>query len=149
MSENRQAFEMFISSPPFEKDIERFPTDGAKYPWPGAYRDITVELAWECWKEATSVQIARFESQLAEAEAKIPRWIPVSEGLPPPIGRWPSVYGSEWVIASYRWNGAVFIGECRFVHGKKQAWKTSNDDYDIEVTHWMPLPEAPKSGKGE
>lgn len=71
MSENRQAFERFISSPPFEKDIERFPTDGAKYPWPGAYCDITVELAWECWKEATSVQIARFESQLAEAEARI------------------------------------------------------------------------------
>lgn len=70
MSENRQAFERFISSPPFEKDIERFPTDGAKYPWPGAYRDITVELAWECWKEATSVQIARFESQLAAAKAK-------------------------------------------------------------------------------
>lgn len=71
MSENRQAFERFISSPPFEKDIERFPTDSAKYPWPGAYRDITVELAWECWKEATSVQIARFESQLAEAKAPL------------------------------------------------------------------------------
>lgn len=36
MSEDRQAFERFISSPPFEKDIERFPNDGTKYPWPGA-----------------------------------------------------------------------------------------------------------------
>lgn len=71
MSENRQAFERFISSPPFERDIKRFPTDGDKYPWPGAYRSITVELAWECWKEATSMQIARFESQLAEAEARL------------------------------------------------------------------------------
>lgn len=79
---NRQAFEIFISSPPFEKGIERFPADSAKYPWPGAYRDITVELAWECWKEAERTAIARMEAQLAAAEAKLPRWIPVGEQMP-------------------------------------------------------------------
>lgn len=136
MSENRQAFERFISSPPFEKDIKRFPTGDAKYSYPGAYCDITVELAWECWREATSMQIARFESQLAEAEVKIPRWIPVSERLPKPHNAVLAVRknctGRPYYATMYR----------------DEKWSDIVSTEVIDVTHWMPLPEAPEIEKG-
>ena len=151
MSENRQAFERFISSPPFEKSIERFPTGDAKYPWPGAYRDITVELAWECWREATFAQGAQFEAQLAEAdsrikeleqrlaeaEAKIPRWIPVGERLPEHNQLIAILTEHEKLCGEFYLDRFVvrdFTGVC----------------FDAScVTHWMPLPEPPESGKGE
>jgi hypothetical protein len=49
----RKQFESWITSPPFEKDISRFLNDPIKYAWPGNYRDLEVELAWEAWQEAS------------------------------------------------------------------------------------------------
>lgn len=42
----RATFEEIISASPYEKDIERFPNDDVRYSWPGNYRDINVQLAW-------------------------------------------------------------------------------------------------------
>ena len=45
----RAEFEKWISSPPFERVPTRYGNDPTKYAWPGAYDEIDVELAWQCW----------------------------------------------------------------------------------------------------
>lgn len=52
---SRQVFEEWISGPPYEREIQRNPEDEMKYAWPGQYRDISVELAWEAWCESARV----------------------------------------------------------------------------------------------
>lgn len=49
----RAAFEAWISAPPFELEIDRFPADERRSAWPGAYRHYPTELAWEAWQEAS------------------------------------------------------------------------------------------------
>ena len=49
----RHAFEKWISSPPYEREIERWPQDETKHSWPGQYKDIAVEVAWDSWQEAS------------------------------------------------------------------------------------------------
>ena len=51
---NRQAFEAFITAPPFEMGISRFDDRGA---WPGSYLSYDVDLAWAAWKEATAAAL--------------------------------------------------------------------------------------------
>lgn len=46
---SREAFEVFITAPPFEMRIGRFDDRGA---WPGSYLSYDVDLAWAAWKEA-------------------------------------------------------------------------------------------------
>jgi hypothetical protein len=46
----RLSFEQWISGPPYERDLHRWPMDETKHPWPGQYRDIDVQLAWESWQ---------------------------------------------------------------------------------------------------
>jgi hypothetical protein len=50
----RTEFEDWITQPPLEKDIERWPNDRSSS-WPGQYKDIAVELAWLAWQEALSM----------------------------------------------------------------------------------------------
>lgn len=50
----RKRFEAWISSPPFERSIERIPDD-AHHAWPGSYRPLDVDLAWQAWQAATKV----------------------------------------------------------------------------------------------
>ena len=45
----RLLFEKWISAPPYEQDIERFPESSA---WPGHYQTYEVQLAWEAWRES-------------------------------------------------------------------------------------------------
>lgn len=45
--DEREAFEQWISAPPFEKSVETF---GEQDAWPGNYWDYAVELAWCAWK---------------------------------------------------------------------------------------------------
>ena len=45
----REAFEAFISAPPFEMPIERFDDRSA---WPGGYTELEVDLAWQAWQAA-------------------------------------------------------------------------------------------------
>jgi len=53
---NRQAFEAFITAPPFEMGISRFDDRGA---WPGSYRSYDVDLAWQAYKAATNAALER------------------------------------------------------------------------------------------
>jgi hypothetical protein len=48
----RTLFEEIISKSPFERSIERFPDDQELQAWPGNYKDINVQLAWNMWEEA-------------------------------------------------------------------------------------------------
>lgn len=50
--QSRTQFEQWVSAPPYEHETLRYPNDPVNYAWPGQYKDITVELAWEAWKEA-------------------------------------------------------------------------------------------------
>ena len=43
----REAFEAFISAPPFEMPTERFDDRCA---WPGGYTELEVDLAWQAWQ---------------------------------------------------------------------------------------------------
>ena len=47
--ESRDEFEAFISLPPHEKEISRFPDDGSSA-WPGSYKNLIVDLAWDAWQ---------------------------------------------------------------------------------------------------
>lgn len=58
---SRRAFEEWITAPPYEREVLRYPQDETKYAWPGQYRDIAVQLAWEAWREAANNQIRERE----------------------------------------------------------------------------------------
>lgn len=45
----REAFEVWITAPPYERDVSRWPTDADASAWPGQYRDLAVQLAFEAW----------------------------------------------------------------------------------------------------
>ena len=49
----RETFEAWISSPPFERKVWRWPSNGVA--WPGWYREYEVELAWCAWQERAKV----------------------------------------------------------------------------------------------
>lgn len=49
---SRLAFEQWISAPPYEREVKRWPMDETKHAWPNQYEDIGVQLAWEAWQEA-------------------------------------------------------------------------------------------------
>lgn len=77
------------------------------------------------------------------------RWISVKERLPKlPNAQW----ASRMVIACYD-NDRVspMIYERTFVRGKSvERWKYHWDRIaDVEVTHWMPLPEPPEEGEAD
>lgn len=46
---SREAFEAWISAPPFERSVERQSEHGA---WPGQYRSYETQAAWESWQES-------------------------------------------------------------------------------------------------
>ena len=51
---SRRSFEEWISAPPYEHEVLRYPEDETKYAWPGQYRNIAVQLAWEAWCESAN-----------------------------------------------------------------------------------------------
>lgn len=67
---DREAFERFISSPPFEKSIDRYPNNPELYAWSGNYKDINVSLAWECWQEAEK-RVAELKFELKRTESRL------------------------------------------------------------------------------
>lgn len=50
--ESRKEFEAWISQPPFEQSVGRWPDDPIKFAWPGNYKIWHVQLAWEAWQAA-------------------------------------------------------------------------------------------------
>jgi hypothetical protein len=58
--ESRKQFEAWISGPPFEYDIERYPENRD---WAGSYMNLGTDLAWHAWQAARTgetVQYAAF-----------------------------------------------------------------------------------------
>lgn len=53
-AEGRKVFEAWIAASPYERTITRHSLDQDKTCWPGQYRDITVQLAWEAWCEGVA-----------------------------------------------------------------------------------------------
>jgi hypothetical protein len=53
---NRESFEYWIKSSPYEKSVSRFINDPENTAWPGCYKDINVELAWEAWQESAKTK---------------------------------------------------------------------------------------------
>ena len=69
-------------------------------------------------------------------------WIDVNDQLPPTGVD--SVYGSAWVLISYLFDGKQYEAEGKFVKTPRDPyWKNVHGD-EIEVTHWMKMPESPK-----
>ena len=66
---SRQAFEAFVTTPPFDLGIGRFDDRGA---WPGSYRSYDVDLAWQAYKAATNAALER-AAQVCDA-AEIFAW---------------------------------------------------------------------------
>ena len=60
-------------------------------------------------------------------------WISVEDRLPE----------REGTYLVYTYKGAIKFGDFRCYYAKND-----NPQFDYYVTHWMPLPEAPKGGAG-
>lgn len=73
-----------------------------------------------------------FVTNLLAHGVTVQEWIPVTERLPES--------GKESVLIALRW-GEVGIGWC-----EDGRWRSEfvNEYEEGEVTHWMPLPDAPK-----
>ena len=52
---SREQFEEFITAPPFERDVDRWPDDETAHAWPGDYKDYEVQLAWVAWEAGREV----------------------------------------------------------------------------------------------
>lgn len=70
-------------------------------------------------------------------EAEVPRWIPVTERMPPDSGD-VLIYSASHLV------GVGCYLPNRFV-GQKGHWVQwySGGGIGVSVTHWMPLPKAP------
>jgi len=47
VAEEREQFEKWITAPPFEKNVDKWPSGAA---WPGCYKSYEVHLAWDAWQ---------------------------------------------------------------------------------------------------
>jgi hypothetical protein len=54
-AEERERFEKWVSSPPYEKYINRYPDEDTFHAWPGQYMNSGIQLAWEAWQQALEV----------------------------------------------------------------------------------------------
>ena len=97
------------------------------------YRDTNGEL----WYSDNGTErdrlhrLAAYEDTgLAPEEVQQMRWIPVEERLPKPEENPVLVYDYSGVGVSW--------------HSKAMGWLYKNGLPCVEVTHWMPLPKAPK-----
>ena len=61
----RASFEKWITQSPYERDTCRWPQDYTKHAWPGQYKDIAVQLAWEAWQEAQNTQLSETDQMRA------------------------------------------------------------------------------------
>ena len=84
-----------------------------------------------------------------EAADKAQRWIPVSERLPDDVGYY-LVYYHEWSNGDFLPKYDDYrIRVMRFMNNGKWCMPVCTDkrceaDTNREVTHWQPLPPAPK-----
>ena len=111
-------------------------------------------------------------ARIAELEAKVPRWIPVTERLPKPetevlvvcnrngyIFVAPAIYEDGKILTQdsmWHWNEIheyglyneeaddYFVPEGWWENRQFNQDDVYNNPVDCDVTHWMPLPEPPK-----
>jgi hypothetical protein len=67
---DRKAFEKWISGPPYERSVDRYPNDPARYGFPGSYRDHDVDLCKFAWLAARDHYRKRV-AELVEAVEQI------------------------------------------------------------------------------
>lgn len=93
-------------------------------------RDAIIRAAW--WNHCRAAMLQAGNSPV------IPGWIPVSEKLPEESGRYWCYVEEQTDLGKshYQWN-CSWNGE---------RWWVEGEDGGI-VTHWMPLPVAPKESK--
>lgn len=76
-------------------------------------------------------------------ESQIPRWISVKDKLPRSVGNKVIVYLEHEDL-----NGYIGFGHYEYFRGEETWWNLEReerfDEHGYIVTHWMPLPEAPK-----
>jgi len=64
MEPSREAFEKWISAPPFERASARWSSEESA--WPGTYADYDVQLAWEAWQQRSSSLRSEYEDVLVD-----------------------------------------------------------------------------------
>jgi len=70
MTDDRKAFEAWISAPPFERSIKRKSFNPSETAWPGHYTNYDVQLAWEAYSAGIAAERAR-----TDADAERYRWL--------------------------------------------------------------------------
>ena len=75
---DREAFEVFITAPPFEMQIERL--DG-RCAWPGSYTHHDVDLAWQAWKAAMETKDDEISALKAKRDAQLAIYDEVIDNL--------------------------------------------------------------------
>lgn len=87
---------------------------------------------------------------LAEVMQEVPRWTPVSEGLPEKIGSYlvhvehtSLVWGQEYSMDFF--DVAIWY-EGEFTSAELRSCRNSSAEGTV-VTHWMPLPALPQGDK--
>ena len=92
----------------------------------GNYEDIPVLEHWQTW-------------QTAKAQA-VPKWISVKDKLPSDdTGR-----VLVWVVEQNS------LGKCGFVWNCSHSDGVFSDKFEtLQVTHWMPLPDAPQESAND
>ena len=115
------------------------------------YRDANGEL----WYSDNGTErdrlhrLAAYEDTgLAPEEVQQMRWIPVEERLPEKHSEYIVCACDEGEPIDERiWGDTVVV--CADYYDGGFTWYEGNTEYDISdiVTHWMPLPKAPKEGK--
>lgn len=64
MNHTRSTFEAWISASPYERSIDRWPNPPSPTtPWPGQYKDLHVQLAWDAWCEALKLPSITYTSE--------------------------------------------------------------------------------------
>jgi len=84
-------------------------------------------------REATKDELSMADSAVRESA---PRWIPVEERLPED-----GAACVVWALGDYR------IADYSIIPGKWSIMDWDCTHEEIAVTHWMPLPDAPKEGE--
>ena len=88
-----------------------------------------------CANKDAADQIERDQKEIAELREKLPKWISVKERLP--IDR------LKKYLVAFQDAGGSIVDMARYF--PSDGWTCDNWDVPQNlITHWMPLPEAPK-----
>ncbi|MFT0533996.1 hypothetical protein ACMHYJ_14380 [Castellaniella hirudinis] len=72
ITQERAAFEVAFSRPPFEWEFHRYGEDSA---WPGNYQQYEHQCAWEGWQARSALQSQDQEEGYRAMAAEYQRWI--------------------------------------------------------------------------